>query len=184
MVYEGPPSRHLRPISMAVRDRLAEHCRCIYLNSESMIAESRSYLEMAGVDVDLEVREANLVLSSERPHLVNNRFDGEAMLKSLETELDRALRDGYAGLWATGDMTWELGRDQDVMKLLRYEWGLEKFIQSRPQLNGVCQYHVNSLPAGLVEHGICSHREIFVNETLSVLNSKFTPLDSMFASTS
>lgn len=184
MVYDGPPTRHLRPISVAVRDRLAEHYRCIYLNSEPMIAQFRPYLEMAGVDVDRELREGNLVLLPERPQLVNGRFDTEAMLERVRTEFDRAMGAGHTGLWATGDMTWELGRDQDVMKLLQYEWGLEKFIHSHPQFGAICQYHVNSLPTGFVEQGVCAHREIFVNETLSILNSKFTPLDGMFAPTS
>jgi hypothetical protein len=81
-------------------------------------------------------------------------------------------------------MTWELGRDQNVQKLLEYEWRLEKFIQAHPELGGVCQYHVDTLPKGLVERGICSHPAIFVNETLSVLNAQFTPTENLFGATS
>ncbi len=36
-------------------------------------------------------------------------FDVPMMLANLEEALDQALRDGYKGLWATGDMTWEFG---------------------------------------------------------------------------
>ena len=180
MVYDGPAGRHLRPISRTVRDRLIEGYRCIYLNSEPMIAEFRSYLAAAGVDVELELRESNLILSSERPHLIHGRFEIRAMLEALQTEFDRAMSDGHVGLWATGDMTWEMGRDQDVMKLLQYEWRLERFIQSHPQFGGVCQYHVNSLPVGLLDQAVALHPEIYVNETLSILNARYTPLEGIF----
>jgi MEDS: MEthanogen/methylotroph, DcmR Sensory domain len=176
MVYDGPAGRHLRPISRTVRDKLIDHYRCIYLNSEPMIAEFRTYLAAAGVDVELELRQSNLILSSERPHLVRGRFEIRVMLETLQTALDRALSDGYIGLWATGDMTWEMGRDHDVMKLLQYEWRLERFIQSHPQFGGVCQYHVNSFPMGLLDQAVALHPEIYVNETLSILNAKYTPL--------
>ena len=34
----------------------------------------------------------------------------------------RALDDGYSGLWATGDMSWEFGPAKDFSMLLEYEW--------------------------------------------------------------
>ncbi len=36
------------------------------------------------------------------------------MLHKLEDALDQALSDGYKGLWATGDMTWEFGSEKNL----------------------------------------------------------------------
>jgi hypothetical protein len=183
MIYYDPPSRHLGPISLTIQKKLMEHFRCVYLNSEPMIAGLRSYLAAAGVDVESELKTSNLILSSERPHLVDGRFEIEVMLNGLQRELERALRDGYTGLWATGDMTWELGSDHDIGKLLEYEQGLEELFQSHPQLAGVCQYHVNSLPRLLVDGAARTHSAIFVNETLSILNANFARRESLSGST-
>jgi MEDS: MEthanogen/methylotroph, DcmR Sensory domain len=175
LVYSGAPNMHLRAVSLVIRGKLEQRHRCVYLNSEPMVAGMRSYLAAAGVDVEREVRAANLILSSERPHLVNDRFEIQGMLGALQSELERALRDGYAGLWATGDMTWEMGRDQDVEKLAEYERSLDEFLRTHPQMGGICQYHANTLSKEMLDQGLRLHPAIFINETLSILNSQYSP---------
>ena len=158
-----------------MHEKLKQHHRCIYLNSEPMVAGMASYLAAAGADVEKEVRETNLILSSERPHLVNDRFEIDGMLRSLQSEFERALREGYAGLWATGDMTWEMGPDIDVVKLAKYERRLDEFLRAHPQMGGICQYHADTLPKEHVDQALCLHPAVFVNETLSILNSQYSP---------
>lgn len=50
------------------------------------------------------------------------------MIDMLETAIQAALADGYAGLLATGDMTWEFGSEKELSKLLEYEWRLSDTI--------------------------------------------------------
>ena len=136
-----------------------------------MVAGMRSYLAAAGVDVAHEAANAKLLLSSERHHLADGRqFDGEQMIGALEAALKQALKDGYEGLWATGDMTWELGPDKDFSRLLEYEWRLEEFLRANPKMSGICQYHVDNIPRPIVRQGLLAHPSIFLNQTLSVLN--------------
>lgn len=135
-----------------------------------MIAGMRSYLAAAGVDVEDALAGTRLVLSSEQSHLVDGHFDLTRLLDTLEDALTRALRDGYAGLFAIGDMTWEMGPHRDFSKLLEYEWRLEEFFRVHPEMDGVCQYHVDTLPPSAVRRGVLAHRAFFVNETLSLLN--------------
>lgn len=49
------------------------------------------------------------------------------MMQTLADAFSQAMNDGYAGLWASGDMTWEIGGDKDFSRLLEYEWRLEEF---------------------------------------------------------
>ncbi len=107
LVYQGAPSQHLPLVAPVIREKLEQNYRCLYLNSAPMVAGMRSYLAAAGIDVAHESAKGSLVLSSEQQHLRGGLFDADAMLQSLEDTLRQALRDGYAGLWATGDMTWE-----------------------------------------------------------------------------
>jgi hypothetical protein len=81
LIYEGPPSRHLSALAEVVRQKLSENKRCLYLNSEPMVAGMRSYLAATGVDVAHEISNARLVLSSERHHLADGKqFDVEQMI--------------------------------------------------------------------------------------------------------
>lgn len=160
-------------LAAIIRQKLQQNYRCLYLNSRPMVAGMRSYLAAAGVDVAYEVERTALTLSSEQGHLVDGRFDIDEMMHGLENGLDEALREGYAGLWATGDMTWEFGPEKNYSKLLEYEWRLEEFFRAHPQMGGVCQYHAETLPRNAVQQGLLVHRALFVSETLSLINPHY-----------
>src|SRR5579871_2494962 len=113
LIYEGSPARHLPGLAALIIAKRKENYRCLYLNSAPMVAGLRSYLAARGLDVAREVEQRSLVLSSEQDHLSNGRFDGERTLEMLAKSVEEALADGYEGLWASGDMTWELGSEQE-----------------------------------------------------------------------
>jgi hypothetical protein len=174
-VYEGSPSRNLPAVMATIKQRLKENHRCLYLDSPPMVAGMRSYLAAADVDVAGEVGKKSLVLSSDQQHLVAGRFDVERMMQTLNDALDQALRDGYDGLWATGDMTWEFGPKQDFSKLMEYEWRLEEFMRAHASLSGLCIYHADTLPRAAMLQGFMTHECVFINETLSKINPNYVP---------
>jgi len=173
VMYEGPPSRMLPELAVVARRMLDRNFRCLYLNSPPMVAGMRSYLAAAGLDVDAAQREGRLVLSSAQDHLVDGVFDPEGMIRALDESVDRALQDGYVGLWATGDMGWEMGDSRDFSALLDYECRLERLFRDRPELTGICQYHVDTLPWSALREGLAIHPAIFVNSTLSRINPSY-----------
>ena len=91
-----------------------------------MVAGLRSYLFAAGVDVPKEIMKGRLILSSDNAHLENGSFDIDRMLNILGAAVIQARDEGYHGLWATGDMSWEFGSEKNLAKLLEYEWRLEE----------------------------------------------------------
>jgi len=173
MIYEGAPSRTLPAVATALRNALAAGKRCMYLNSRAMVAGVRSQLYASGTHVEREVARGALILSSEYDHLVDGRFVIDPMIDMLEGAVDQALADGYTGLFATGDMTWEFGPDKDFSKLLDYEWRLEQVFRKQPALSGICQYHRDLIPAQAVRDGVVSHGSIFINATLTQLNPHY-----------
>jgi hypothetical protein len=178
LIYEGSPSRHLAAMAALVRQKLHDHYRCLYLNSAVMVEGMRCYLAVVDIDVAHEVGKGSLALSSDQQHLVKGQFDVERMISTLEDALGQALNDGYEGLWAMGDMTWELGPQRDFSRLLEYEWRLEELFRKHPALGGICQYHADTLPDQVLRLGLLSHPSIFVNETLSHINPYFLRADS------
>jgi hypothetical protein len=173
LIYTGAPSKHLPALVETMRETLRQNYRCLYLNSPHMVAGLRSYLAAAGVDVAAEAAKNRLILSSDQQHLADGRFDIDLMLRTLENLLDNALRDGCAGLWAVGDMTWELGPQRDPATLLEYEWRLEQIFHRRPELRGICQYHADTLPREIMRQSLLVHPSIFVNQTLSLINPHY-----------
>ena len=175
VIYDGSPAEHLSSLAAFIRGKLSEDIRCLYINSYPMVVGMRSYLFAAGVNVVQEATKGRLVMSSDQANLVNGHFDVDRMLALLDSALDEALRDGYQGLWATGDMSWEFGPQRDFTKLLEYEWRLEEYMSTHPELSGICQYHTATLPRETVRQGFSSHRSFFINETLSRLNPHYLP---------
>jgi len=173
LIYKGAPSKHLPALAAAMREKLRQNYRCLYLNSPPMVAGLRSYLAAAGVDVAREVTRSRLVLSADRNHLTDGSFDIDRMLRTLENLLNNALRDQCTGLWAVGDMTWELGPERDPARLLEYEWRLEKIFHQRPELGGICQYHADTVPREMMRQSLLVHPSIFINQTLSLINPHY-----------
>jgi len=95
------------------------------------------------------------------------------MLRLLTDAVGQALKDGYHGLWATGDMGWEFGPEKSFCKLLEYEWKLEELFEVQPALSGICQYHADTLPHEVLRQGLMAHQALFINETLSRLNAHY-----------
>lgn len=162
-------------LAALLRQKLSENYRCVFLNSPPMVAGISSYLASSGVDVVKETSGGSLHLSSDRGHLVNGRFDAERMIFLLNDALTQALADGYAGLWATGDMTWEFGPEKNFDKLHDYECRLEDFFRHNPCLSGVCQYHADTLPREVMRQGLAAHPAVLINETLARINAHYLP---------
>jgi len=175
LIYQGAPSRHLERLAQLIIERLRRNNRCLYLNSPAMVAGMRSWLSALGLDVAREIDKGALILSSDRSHLEDGEFNVEKMLATLQNVLAQALSDGYAGLWASGDMTWELGDRLDLPKLIQYEQALEEFMQKNYGLSGICQYHRDTLPPAAVLAALKNHKGVRINETLLRFNPHYEP---------
>jgi hypothetical protein len=137
-----------------------------------MVAGMRSRLASMDIEVVKEVAKGRLVLSSD-PVCLDDDFNIEMMLSKLESSLNEAIEDGYKGLWASGDMTWEFGPNRDFSKLMEYECGLEELFHRRKELCGICQYHQDSLPQDALRQSLLIHPDIVVNETLTMINPHY-----------
>jgi MEDS: MEthanogen/methylotroph, DcmR Sensory domain len=173
LIYEGSPSKHLAAIASVIRQRLSLKFRCLCLNSRPMVAGMRSHLAASGVDVVHEVAEGSLIFSSVQNHLRNGKFDIDHMMEMLRTSLEKARRDRYAGLWLTGDISWEFGPEKDFSRLLEYECRAEEFIRENPDFGAICQYHAGTLPRAYLRQALLTHQGLFVNETLSQVNPHY-----------
>jgi hypothetical protein len=137
-IYDGDPSEQLPVVVPLLVDGLRDNWRCLYLGSPDAVQMVDTALGRRGIDTTREKSRGALVLSSDRSHLSEGKFDPSAMVDGLCSSIDEAVRAGFQGLCATGDMRWELGADENFDRLLEYEARLEQVFRDRP-LWGICQ---------------------------------------------
>lgn len=162
VVYDGAPSRILPQLALIACEYLKDNYRCLCLNSPPMIDGMRCSLAALDINVEQEIAEGSLVLSSDQSHLADGHFDVDRMLCTLEDAVEKALREGYKGLWATGDMCWEFGPDKNFTKLVEYEQRLDDLFHRQAALFGVCQYHKDTLPPKYLQQGFRLHDDILL----------------------
>jgi predicted HicB family RNase H-like nuclease len=170
-MYHGSPSDHIPMMAAVIKARLEQEHRCLYFDSERMVTGLQSHLAQIGVDVARETAQNSLVVSSHLGHLSEDQtFDIDRMIATLEDALNQTLRDGYIGLWASGDIAWEFGPMVDFGQLIQYEKRLEEFMCARTEMSGICQYHAGVLPPDAMQTGHEMHPSFFIDETQSRLN--------------
>jgi len=174
LIYDGDPSEQLPVVVPLLLDGMRDNWRCLYLGSPDSVRMVESALSTRGVDIDRETSRGALVLSSDRSHLVDGRFDPASMIDELVTGIDDALRAGFGGLCATGDMRWELGDDENFDRLVEYEVRLERVFREKP-LRGICQYHRDLLPARAVADALTTHRSTYIGDRLNRDNLFYVP---------
>jgi signal transduction histidine kinase len=173
LIYDGHPSEQLPVIVPLLMDGLREKRRCLYLGDPEMVAMVDSALTTKGVDVARETERGALIFSSDRSYL-DGGFDPHSMVGMLKQLIDDAVRDGFTGLCATGDMMWELGTEKNFERLLEYEALLEQVFRERP-LKGICQYHRSTVPRNAVRDALLAHRSVYLGDVLNRDNLFYMP---------
>jgi DcmR-like sensory protein len=153
-----------------VQQGLDRRERCLYVCSEQTPAEFRTALERAGIDVSREEERGALVLlTKETAHLAGGTFKAARMIGLLRTAVEDALKDGFEGLCAAGDMTWLLDEAPGSEEIAEYEALLNHFYKNNRAL-GLCQYNCRKLPANFLDHGIATHPTIRIAGPILLTN--------------
>ena len=147
---------------------LGRRDRCVFAGPRSMLPAMREGLAAAGVDVGFEIaRGALRMLVDEETYLRNGKFKPDDMLDMIAGLEAEALRDGFSGLRAVGDMSWALTGCGE-QEIVDYEVRLNRFIRGRKTM-ALCQFDRRKFDATFIHDIIRTHalvligREIFAN---------------------
>jgi two-component system, chemotaxis family, sensor kinase Cph1 len=163
-----------------IRGGLARGERCLYVCGEQTPDEFRAGLRHAGIDTDAEEKRGALILITKREgHLKGGSFKASRMIDMLTRAVADALKAGFAGLCAAGDMTWLLDEAPGSHEIVEYEALLNHFYSSNRAL-GLCQYNRNRLPAKVLDTCLATHRHIRVEGPMILENPFYElPEDAM-----
>src|SRR6267142_4424956 len=100
--YESDDERRTTLVGF-VREGLARSERCVYIGSPADQSELMAALEAAGVHAAQARERGALVLATQaETYLRTGRFDPDDAVRVMESLVEGALADGYAGLRGTG----------------------------------------------------------------------------------
>lgn len=153
-----------------IRQGLERQERCLYVCGEQTPAEFRKALNAGGIDVaQEEARGALVLLTKESGHLKGGSFSASRMITMLKSAVEDALRDGFEGLCAAGDMTWLLDDAPGSDEIAEYEALLNHFYKSNKAL-GLCQYNRRQLPATVLDHSMATHPTVRIEGPILLTN--------------
>ena len=153
-----------------IQQGLNRNERCLYVCSEQTPTQFREALAQAGINVAQEEAKGALVLlTKESGHLKGGYFSAARMIFMLRTAVEDALKDGFQGLCAAGDMTWLLDEAPGSEEIAEYEALLNHFYRNNRAL-GLCQYNRRRLPAAILDHGLATHPTIRIAGPILLTN--------------
>jgi signal transduction histidine kinase len=131
--------------------------RNLYITDENTASRVLESLRLRGIDVDAAIGVGALATATKREaYLRRGRFDPDGMIHFLGEAIDSAKAAGFAALRVTGEMTWALGGEPGVERLMEYEAKLNRFFPENDGL-AICQYNRKRFPAELVKDVIHTH---------------------------
>src|SRR5437016_4374270 len=102
LVTQGMFPHALPTITAFLKQGLKDGHQALFLGHPRDVAEVHWDLALNGLDVISEIQRRSLILTSDRSHLQNGRFDVQEMLARGRSSVDQALNYGYKGLYAVG----------------------------------------------------------------------------------
>ena len=149
-------TEQLRVMIPYIKLGLKKNERCLYIADDNSVPLILRRLEEAGVDVDDAQRRGALVVTTKcDTYLRHGVFEPARMLSDLKEAVRQSLAMGFAGLRASGEMSWALDLPSAVTSLLDYEMSLDN--EYPGAFMALCQYDETRFPEAIVREMAALH---------------------------
>ncbi len=148
--------------------------KCIYIVDENTASAVLAAMKINGVDVDSVMRSSALtVINKHDAYLKGGYFDPDVMIEFIDKTIDEAKREGYSTVRVTGEMSWALGNDKGVERLIEYEAKLNYFFPKKDIL-AICQYNRNRFSPDIIRDVLHTH-PVVIYDNLICKNHYYIP---------
>lgn len=125
--------------------------RCLYIAEDHTTSEICRHLQEFGVDVvEAQKSGALKVVTKHETYLRHGVFQPDKMIGDIRDAVQAALDAGYAGLRASGELSWALDLPSALAQMIQYEEALDEHFYSK--FAALCQYDETRYPAYIFEH--------------------------------
>jgi hypothetical protein len=140
---------------------LMRNDRCVYV-SDSLQREDLFDRIASEASVSQEVLETHITfLSADEVYLKSGRFEKERMLRFIADARDQALREGFCGLTATGEMSWAGRGAPGPSDLIDYEARIN-FMYPDSASDILCQYPESDFDTATLVNAVRAHPKVHV----------------------
>ncbi|MBI3193917.1 MAG: MEDS domain-containing protein, partial [Ignavibacteriae bacterium] len=161
LIYETREEQFASVIPF-MQSGLERNEKCIYIADENTADVVLQAMQASGIDVAGATASGQLTLANKKnAYLRHGYFDPELMIQFLKEQTGIALNEGYTALRATGEMTWMLGDEPGVERLIEYEAKLNYFFPEFRAL-AICQYNLNRFRPEVIKQVIRTHPKVVV----------------------
>ncbi|MBU0485306.1 MAG: MEDS domain-containing protein [Proteobacteria bacterium] len=131
--------------------------KCIYAADDNTAEMVMTGMQAVGIGVEAALASGQLAIVSKREsYLREGFFDPDHMIDFLQQAADEADKTGFSALRVTGEMTWMLGGDPGVQRLMEYEAKLNYFFPANRAL-AICQYARRRFSPEVIKDVIATH---------------------------
>ncbi|MDD3581592.1 MAG: MEDS domain-containing protein [Desulfobacca sp.] len=151
------PQEHIAVLTPYLLEGLKRQARVIYIADIHPAQEILSYLWRKGVDPErYQAGGQLLILNRYETYIRQESFDPDKMVDFVQSEIKRAISEGYSGLVATGEMTWALRGHPGSERLVEYEMKLDYSILNNKSIC-LCQYNRHHFDLQLIDEVMAVH---------------------------
>ncbi|HEY7465958.1 MAG TPA: MEDS domain-containing protein [Dehalococcoidia bacterium] len=139
-----------------VRDGLQNGEQCVYVAAEQPVDEWRRELQAYGVDVQTELRNGRLVISSGESWLKADAFDSMTNARLVWPMMEQAFG-RFRGIRLVIDAGWMLAPPVSVEALCHWEATINPLIDGDYEARVLCQYNLSRHSAPVIHAALRTH---------------------------
>ncbi len=179
LIYETP-SEQFAAVIPFIRAGLERGEKCVYIADDNTASVVLDAMRTRGIDVDSAVRSGALaVITKKEAYLREGYFDPDLMIRFLRENVAAAKAQDFKALRATGEMTWALGKETGVERLMEYEAKLN-YLFPEYDIVAICQYNRNRFHPEVILDMIRTH-PIVIYGNMVCRNMYYVPPDEFLA---
>jgi len=153
---------HRALLAPYLRQGLERHEKLLYIVDSRTAGVVLEYLRSDGMNPDPCLASGQLnILTCNDCYFRGGVFEPERMIALLLAETDQAVKEGYAALRATGEMSWALRGLPGSGRLIEYEAKLNRYLPGIACV-ALCQYDRRCFPPGVLLDVLRTHPRVAV----------------------
>jgi signal transduction histidine kinase len=150
----------LATVQPFVKSGLERGEQCLYLADDNAAGDVLSSMRQSGIDVEAAVARRALVIGGGRgTYLRDGVFRPDAMIEFWGEAIASARADGFSALRIMAEMSWALGGEPSIERLLEYESQANPFLHDQ-RVVALCHYNRRRFSAASIRGVLQTHPEV------------------------
>jgi signal transduction histidine kinase len=158
-LFYDSPEEQLRTAAAFCADALRRDRRCLYLIDVRTRRDIERALSIAGVDVEARLNAGDLLIRDAETAYLEDGFDPERMLETLEEACEDSVTEGYAGLSVAGENSWCFHTGEHFEPILEFEAEFDARCPELP-VTALCQYDLTTFSEPSIAKALWTHRQV------------------------